>query len=380
MQKEIQKQIFQEIKGYYKDNTTRVAETELPFPANVYFEPEHMEREKRLMEKYPVIVGHSSQIKESGDFLSHTLLGIPIMVVRQKDGSVKAFLNICSHRGARLCTENTGNSRRFVCPYHAWTYSLDGRLRGVPKLGFPNYDPADGNLTELQVEERHGLIWVQVDPANPIDVALHLGEIDDEIASYDISNCEVHSIKILEADINWKSVLDGFLEPYHFATLHADSIAPYFHGTYSPFEGFGINSRMIGVRKSFDKILESDFNEVDLLKHVAVNYQIFPNTILVWQGDHFECWTAYPGETPGKCKVLFQMLIPKAQYNESTMARWERNWTVIEETVFDEDWEMSHQVQGNLSHIPNETVVFGANEPALQHFHAHMKELIENMN
>lgn len=380
MQTDKQKRIFEEIKGYFANKTTGLAESELPFPATVYFDPDHMAREKRLMDKYPVIVGHSSQLKEAGDFLSHDLLGVPIMVVRQKDGSVLAFLNICSHRGARLCTENTGNARRFVCPYHAWTYNLDGRLRGVPKSGFPNYEKSKGNLTPLQVEERHGMIWVQVDPASHIDVAAHLGEIDDEIASYGITDCEVHSIKVLDANINWKSVLDGFLEPYHFATLHADSIAPYFHGTHSPFEGFDINSRMIGVRKSFDDILETPFEEVELLKHLAVNYQIFPNTILVWQGDHFESWTAFPSTTPDKCKVLFQMLIPKVAYTEKTMARWERNWKVIVDTVFDEDWAMSQQVQGNLPHIPNETVIFGANEPALQHFHVKMKNLIEKMN
>eukprot|EP00918_Siedleckia_nematoides_P083735 GHVU01183568.1.p1 GENE.GHVU01183568.1~~GHVU01183568.1.p1 ORF type:complete len:236 (+),score=8.72 GHVU01183568.1:521-1228(+) len=235
MQTDIQQRIFEEIKGFMANKTTGLAEAELPFPANVYFDPDHMDREKRLMEKYPIIVGHSSQLKEPGDFLSHDLLGIPIMVVRQKNGSVLAFLNICSHRGARLCTENTGNSSRFVCPYHAWTYSLDGRLRGVPKSGFPNYDISKGNLTPLQVEERHGLVWVQVDPTTPINVTAHLGEIDDEIASYGISDCEVHSIKVLDADINWKSVLDGF-----FGTLSFCDFTCGFHCSLFPRHTFTV--------------------------------------------------------------------------------------------------------------------------------------------
>tara|TARA_R110000772_G_scaffold42917_6_gene99263 strand:- start:2035 stop:3177 length:1143 start_codon:yes stop_codon:yes gene_type:complete len=380
MQINEQKKIFEEIKGFYANNSSELADSEMHFPAMVYYDPAHLVREKRVLEKYPVVVGHAQQLMEPGDFLTHDLLGIPILVVRQKDRSLKAFLNICSHRGARICNQESGNAKLFVCPYHAWTYSLDGQLRGVPKSGFPNYDIAEGNLATLQVEERHGLVWVQVDPATRIDVAAHLGEIDDEIASYGITDCEAHLIKVVDADINWKSVLDGFLEPYHFATLHAESIAPYFHGDYSPFRGYGLNGRMIGVRKSFDAIIKNRFEDIDFLQHVAVNYQIFPNTVLVWQGDHFECWTAYPGNTPDKCRVLIQMLIPSTSYKEEKMARWERNWTIIKETVFDEDWAMSHQVQQNLRYKPKEMVVFGANEPALQYFHKNMKNLVDEMN
>lgn len=380
MDRPTQQKLFEEIKGYIASGSTMLAAAELPHPARVYYDPDHHARERRLLARYPQVVGHSDELREPGDFIAHDLLGEPIVVARQKDGSLAAFSNVCSHRGARVCDQAKGHASQFMCPYHAWTYGLDGSLRGVPRSGFPNLDKAAASLPPLNVEERYGLVWVVADRAGSVDIARQLDTLDAELTSYGISDCVLHHSEVLEANINWKCVLDGFLEIYHFATLHAGSIAPYFYGTHSPYDEFGLNGRLVGVRRAFDAIVDKPFEEVDFLSAVAVNYLIFPNTFIIWQGDHFETWTSFPGDRPDKCWVLVQMMIPRAIYTETTVPRWKRNWQIMIDTVVQEDWAMSQNVQGALPHIAKETIYLGANEPGLQHFHANMLKMLETVN
>lgn len=234
-------------------------------------------------------------------------------------------------------------------------------------------------MPQIGVSERHGLIWLRLDGTD-CDVAGLLGqEVDSELTSFKLSDYVLERREMFEAQINWKSVLDGFLEAYHFAPLHADSIGPYFYSNLSHYAQFGLNGRMIGVRKSFDSVMEQEFAEGEILPHIASNYQTFPNTVIVWQGDHFETWTSFPGETPNTCRVLFMMLVP-ADSKELHEKRWQRNMDIIKATVMNEDWRMSEQVQSALSSVRNEEIVFGANEPALQHFHRELARELADMN
>jgi len=369
VQRATQKRLFEEIKSYYRANSTKLAESEIRHPASAYFDPNYLERERKLLWRHPQIVGHAGDLAKAGDFIAHDDGGVPILVSRQSDGSLKAFQNICSHRGSRVCTEPAGNRTNFTCPYHAWTFRNDGRLLAAPRDAFPNLDRASAGLVELAVEQRHGLIWVVMTPGLGIDVAAHLGPLDEELASYGMGDFVLQRDDVLTPQINWKSVLDGFMEVYHFPKLHANSIAPWFYGTHSPFDKFGIHSRLVGVRKSFDMIADKPFDEIEMMPHVAVNYQIFPNTIIVWQGDHFEVWTSYPGTEAGSCIVRVQSIISKESAVPERQSRWDRNWKIMIETVVNEDWAMSHDVQRTLPFKSNKEIIFGANEPGLQHMH-----------
>lgn len=380
MDRQTQQKLFKEIKSYIASGTTKLAAAELAHPARVYYDSDHHARERKVLARYPQVAGHRDDLPEAGDYITHDLLGEPIIIARQKDGSLAAFSNVCSHRGARVCDQAKGQASQFMCPYHAWTYGLDGSLRGIPRSGFPNLDKAAASLPRLQVEERHGLIWVLADRDGSTDIARQLDKLDAELASYGMADCVLHHSEVLEADINWKCVLDGFLEIYHFASLHAGSIAPYFYGTHSPYDEFGLNGRLVGVRKAFDAIMDKPFEKVDFLSAVAVNYLIFPNTFIIWQGDHFETWTAFPGERPDKCRVLIQMMIPRAIYTETSIPRWKRNWQIMIDTVVKEDWAMSRDVQSALPHIAGGTIYLGANEPGLQHFHANMLKKVGTVN
>jgi len=369
--------IVAEVEGYMDRDTSCLWDQEGLQSASHYCDPAWLVREQNVLRGNPVIVGHGSKIKSPGDFFTHDLTGLPILVVRQEDGSVRAMLNICTHRGTRLCTQHQGQGRNFVCPYHAWTFRIDGGLRGMPRPeGFVNVDKSQYGLKQLPCEERHGFVWVVPSPDATIDVAAHLGAaLDTELASYGASDLVLEREENLAAEMNWKFVLDGFLEVYHFAKLHAKSIAPYFYGNHSPFHTFGPHGRMVGVRASFAELRGKPKDHIAtdaLIKHFAVNYMIFPNTVLVWQGDHFESWTAFPGERPDRCVTHIQSITPPSMAQPEFEGKWQRNWKILTGTVVAEDWAVSQTIQRSAHAMPNDRIIFGRNEPGLQHFHSQL--------
>ncbi|HVW40960.1 MAG TPA: aromatic ring-hydroxylating dioxygenase subunit alpha [Amycolatopsis sp.] len=373
MDRSLQAPLFKEITGYMSPDgdNTRLADQELHHPVTAYTSEHIHESERRMMLTEPVIVGHASSLPKPGDFIAHSDCGVPILVVRQKDGGVKAFINACRHRGAKVCTGERGSARAFTCSYHGWTYQQDGALLRVPRDGFPNVDTARSGLVELACESRHGLIWVVPTPGIEIDVAKHLGPIDDELAQYPLDSYVLERDALIEENLNWKFILDGFLEIYHIPVLHRDSISPWFYGRFSPFDQIGRHGRLVGVKKSFQELKDKTFEDVgDIMRHVAVNYQIFPNTIVVWQQDHFEVWTAFPGATPRDCKVRIMSLVKPDMLGEEYRSRWDRNWKVLIDTVRGEDWAVCGQAQDALPYLKEQGLVFGRNEPGIQHFHA----------
>jgi phenylpropionate dioxygenase-like ring-hydroxylating dioxygenase large terminal subunit len=372
MDRSLQDPLFKEIVGYMsgEGDRTRLADRELFHPTAAYTSDEIHEAERRMILTSPVIVGHASALSKPGDFISHSDCGVSIIVVRQNDDSIKAFVNACRHRGAKVCSGERGSARFFSCRYHAWTYGQDGALRRVPRDGFPDVDTADFGLVELPCETRHGLIWVIPTAGIEIDIAKYLGPVDEELAQYPLDRYVLERDELIEEGLNWKFILDGFLEVYHIPSLHHDSIAPWFHGRYSPFDRLGRHSRLVGVRKSFDQFKDKTLDEVgDIMKHVAVNYQIFPNTIVVWQGDHFEVWTSFPGATREDCKVRVMSLVTPEMSGEEYKKRWDNNWKVLIDTVNGEDWAVCHEIQDGLRYAKGDVLVFGRNEPGMQHFH-----------
>ena len=381
MQRSELDRVIQKVRRFFDDGTTEMFPAEGFHKASSYADPEWARRELLMLKSKPLVLGHSSQLPSPGDFRTDDSTGVPVLLCRQADGRLRAFLNICRHRGARLCTEGSGNRQIFVCPYHAWTFRADGALKGMPRPeGFKNLDRAKFGLAELPCEERHGLIWIVLDPAGSIDVAAHLGSLDAELASYGMDRMVMERDEFLTYDMNWKFVIDGFLEVYHFAKLHKNSIAPYFYGWHSPFDIFGANGRLIGVRKAFDALREADLSAMDrfaVLKTLAVNYILFPNSVLVWQSDHFECWTAYPADSPGRCRVRVQSITRPEDTGENSRPKWDKNWKILIGTVVAEDWDVSRTIQQGAAYMPDDLLVFGRNEPGLQHFHGSLKREIE---
>lgn len=165
-------------------------------------------------------VGHICQIPEPGDYFLFDYGPESIIIVRDKEEQVRAHINVCRHRGSRVCIEKSGKARNFICPYHAWTFDLNGKLRNGREMG-DNFDPADYGLFPAQVKIFQGLIFVcAAEDAPPIDAAL--ARLAPLSAPFDMENLALAHEANYSVPANWKLALENYLECYHCAPSHKD--------------------------------------------------------------------------------------------------------------------------------------------------------------
>ena len=165
-------------------------------------------------------VGHESQIPEPGDYFLFDYGPESLIIVRDQQGQVRAHLNVCRHRGSRVCVEQTGKARVFVCPYHAWTYELSGQLRAGREMG-PDFDPKNWGLAPAQVTIFQGLILVcPSGDAPPLDEAL--AQLTPLTAPFDLENLKVVHTQNYPVPANWKLAVENYLECYHCAPAHQE--------------------------------------------------------------------------------------------------------------------------------------------------------------
>ena len=166
MQHATQVTLTRRVIDFVERDTTELAQSVFLNPVSTYTCPEQAQREQHMLFRgHPLFFGLSCELPNPGDFRADDLSGVPILVVRGRDGQLNAFLNVCRHRGAKIATGSGSGKRLFVCPYHAWTYDLDGRLTRLnPEAGFPGITCAERSLVPLPVAEKHGLIFVQATP------------------------------------------------------------------------------------------------------------------------------------------------------------------------------------------------------------------------
>ena len=168
--------------------------------------------------------------------------------------------------------------------------------------------------------------------------------------------------------INWKFAIDTFLEGYHIPHLHRKTIAPYFIGNCGTFDGAGLHGRMCVARTSIDAVRGVPEGERNYRPHVISIYQLFPNTILIWQVDHIEIWRAFPGrDDASRCDV--EMTIYKPADSDRPDAYWEKNRDIAIRTVMEEDFPLGERMQIGFELGATEEVIYGRNEPSLVHFH-----------
>lgn len=369
MQRSTRDRLASEIRGHLRDRSAAKAPEVATNPVSDYTDGRHLEREiDGLFRRFPVVFGHASEVASPRDVATRDLAGVPVLVARQDDGSVAAFLNVCRHRGAKVVVEPCGRHAAFTCPYHAWTYRLDGSLARITNAAdFGEVDPSDMGLVRLAAEERHGLLWIMLTPGVPIDVAAHLGdELDDELATYGLGGFVVERSHRTTAPMNWKVVVDGFLETYHLGVLHRTTIGPHIRSNLAPFRPLGPHGCMTAVRTSFDRILDDP--SADPAPHLVHAYQIFPNTVLVWSGYHFEAWLTFPTDRPETSDVTVQVLGRAAHVAETT-DYWDKNWQVVRDTVLTEDFTIGESIQRGFRSGAQAQLTFGRNEPGVQHFH-----------
>ena len=194
-------------------------------PAWTYHDPEFYRVEmERVMRPSWQVVCHLSDIAEPGQWHTLEFLGESIIVVRGKDGAVRAFTNVCRHRGSRIVDGSSGCARKLVCPYHAWTYNLDGTLAGVPgRSGYPGLGDAENGLAPVEMEVWHGFVFVRLESGAP-SVREMMAPYGDRVAPCRFEELEaVGRVPLWPRRVNWTNVAENCSDG-----LHSPSAQPAF--------------------------------------------------------------------------------------------------------------------------------------------------------
>ncbi|OBG88243.1 (2Fe-2S)-binding protein [Mycobacterium sp. E3298] len=352
-----------------RDRTTDLAPQEHRVEARAYTSTERHVQDRALVMASPQLVGYASELPSPGAYCTKTVMGRSILLTRTADGSVKAFNNVCLHRQSQVAT-GCGSAKRFTCPYHAWTYDNTGRLVGLPgREGFPDISVKVDGLTELPAAEFAGFLWIAMDPGSPLDVAAHLGPLASELDSWGIGRWSPLGEKVLDCPINWKLAVDTFSENYHFATVHQQTFATIARSNCTVFDSFGPHHRLIFPLNTILGLDEVPEDQWDPFQNMVVIYALFPNIVLSVTIANGELFRIYPGDRPGKSVTVHQNSTPLDLTDESVAAGAQAVFEYAHATVRDEDYRLVEGLQANLDSGVRDHLLFGRNEPGLQHRH-----------
>lgn len=357
--------------AHLEGRSTALADGVYRNPVTDYTCPRQAAREREaFFRRGPICIGLSSLLPQPGDFRTHDYTGVPILLVRQADGRLRAFLNVCRHRGARLADGPGSGARDFSCPYHGWCYGLDGALLSRPDEGsFAEIDKAGRGLRELPLVEKYGLIWVSATPEASFDVDAQLAGLERDLAAYRFLSYHHYETRVLQRRINWKVAVDTFLELYHLNVLHPRTVGPILYTNLATFDAFGRNLRMIGARRTIGELRQTAERDWDLIRYSAVIYVLFPNTVFIMQGDHIETWHMFPANGVDETLMYASLYTPEPALTDSARRHWDRNMDLLMATVEKEDFPLSEGMQRGFYSGAQQEVIFGRNEPSLQHFH-----------
>ena len=205
-------------------NVSQPFEQAKAMPPSVYTSEEFLTRElSDIFSKDWFCVGRADALPNVGDYLTQDLAGQPIMVIRNKDNSLRAQSNVCLHRMSTLL-HGRGNARSIVCPYHAWTYNLDGSLRGAPAMSLnEGFCKESYKLPQVRCQEWLGWVFVTLD-LDASDVAVQLAQVEEMVGDYDMANYQETFFETHVWDTNWKVLAENFMESYHLPVCHAGTV------------------------------------------------------------------------------------------------------------------------------------------------------------
>jgi phenylpropionate dioxygenase-like ring-hydroxylating dioxygenase large terminal subunit len=194
----------------------------MSLPGWLYFDPEFLEAEKKaFLRAAPQVVCHESEIAEPGEWRSIEYLGESVLVIRGDDGRVRAFANVCRHRGSQLVDGTGGCAKVLTCPYHAWSYARDGRLVGVPHRGeYPGLETEQLGLHPVALEAWRGFLFITLEPGAP-SVAEMMVPYEAEVAPYRFEELRaIGRVTLRPRPLNWKTIADNYSDHLHIPVGH----------------------------------------------------------------------------------------------------------------------------------------------------------------
>lgn len=369
-----------------KQGTFPLATDVMTLPADTYTCPEQFEQERRnIFRRLPLLLAASCELPVIGDFKTMQVAGVPVLLTRGRDGCARAYLNSCTHRGANVAN-GCGNTRRFVCPYHGWTFDDAGKLIGVSSSDdFGEVDKAVLGLKAFPTLEQDGLIWSILDPASPHQPSVLLAGIDVLLAEFGLADWTFVESRTIRGP-NWKLAFDAHLEFYHLPVLHRDTFgadrsnrALYFY--------HGPHQRLISPKTRADIPVYADLLAQPTVPAggpateslLAGEWIVFPSVSFnsFYPGGNRGLFMSqvFPGSSVGESFTI-QTYLAARPPGEQERAQVSGLFDVLEHAVGKEDIPTSFGQQEALEAGILDKVHFGRNEGGLQHFHRWIETVV----
>jgi nitrite reductase/ring-hydroxylating ferredoxin subunit len=364
---------------HYRNKSTDQADSQWREPVRNYRDPELFGREiDAVHRKAPLPLALSCEIPDPGTHKAIDVAGTPVLITRDRKGEVHAMLNVCRHRGSELVPEGTGKANRVTCPYHAWSYDLAGCLVGVyGEETFGEVDRAKMSLVALPAAERAGIVFVSLDPQATIDLDTWLGpELTTLLEAMALDRTHHYSTRWLDGP-NWKVVIDGYLEGYHFASLHRTTVYRTNFSNMAAFDSWGVHQRNSFALRPIANAADMPQESWDPALCVGAIYWLFPGLAIAggWRSQ-VVISLVLPGRTwdTSRTQQILALRHEPRDDEESKAAEHTRDW--FHDVVMDEDYLTGYGVQRGLESLADRDFVFGRNEPGVQAFHRILKEMV----
>lgn len=369
-------ELLDHILNHIDSGTTDLGNEEWLEPVENYASQARFDAERRLMRRLPIPFCPVAALPEPGSYIARQSAGVPIVVVRDEQGTIRAFRNACRHRGMQLA-EGTGCAKIFRCNYHGWAYRLDGRLEYVPhEHGFPDLDKRRNGLVPVHsVDIQSGLVFVTQDEP----VGLGALESLPELLTEDQVIFESQE-KVEEA--NWKLTAEATLEGYHIKPTHPESFFPYGYDNLNVVEMQGPNSRVCYPFRRIEKLRDAPRENLSLDRMVTLVNRIFPFTSVTRLAQHYGVSFAEP-ESPTRTRYFnYRLTLPTVdglEPSEEALARAKKDVAFLSDTGDKEDAKVVSDIQAAIGSGANTHYRFGRFESAIGHLHRNLARYLARL-
>ena len=355
----------------------------MSLPGWLYFDPEFFEAEKKaFLRAAPQVVCHESEVAKPGEWRSLEYLGDSVLVIRGDDGEVRAFSNVCRHRGSRLVDGTGGCAKVLTCPYHAWSYARDGRLVGVPHRNeYPGLKTEDHGLFPVALENWHGFLFVTLHPGAP-SVAEMMAPYEKEVAPYRFEDLRVVGrVTLRPRPLNWKTIGDNYSDHLHIPVGHP-GLTRLFGRNYR-IEAKDHVDRMEGdlvekesanpAERAYQRMLPRVEHLPESHQRKWLYYKLFPNVAFDIYPDQVDFMQFLPVSATETVIREISYAIPDDR-REMKAAR-HLNW-MINRRVNAEDTELITRVQIGMQSGSYRAGPLGTSEVCLRSFARKLRKLI----